>query len=394
MQILNSDRIKYLLEAYANEQATAREEQELLQWISETSDSSLLENYVLDLVEDGALSEGYSAPNSAAMLERIHSLKSNHRIGTVRHIAAGRWWAIAASLVLILAAGAFFWTQNSGNSSSIASHKTVPIIIAPGHNGAILTLADGNKIVLDSMQNGMVAVQSGVKVLLNNGEVAYQSGEAQKVSFNTMTTPRGRQYNLVLADGTKVWLNAASSITYPTAFTGKDRTVTISGEAYFEVAHNANMPFHVIVNGVDVKVLGTHFNVNAYDDERALKVTLLEGSVAVRTGPSTVKIKPGQQADVPEQSKQINVHQVDVDAAVAWKNGYFSFQDAGIQAIMNRLSRWYDIDVIYKGDIPSVKFSGEMGRSLNLGQVLDILRQTRVQFEVKGRQLIIHSNNK
>jgi ferric-dicitrate binding protein FerR (iron transport regulator) len=195
---------------------------------------------------------------------------------------------------------------------------------------------------------------------------------------------------VVLADGSKVWLNAESSITFPTAFIGKERNVEIKGEAYFEVAHNAQMPFNVKVKNMTVQVLGTHFNVNAYDDENWIKTTLLEGSIKVSKGSDSKIIKPGEQAQTENgDNSLIAVQAVDPDEVVAWKNGLFHFNNAGLPEVMHQLSRWYDVDVVYNGPVPKRKFGGEMQSNLKLSQVLELLEKNEVNFKIEGKKIIV-----
>jgi ferric-dicitrate binding protein FerR (iron transport regulator) len=257
-------------------------------------------------------------------------------------------------------------------------------------------LANGKKIVLDSMSNGVVAVQSGAKILLKNDQVSYNNTrEAEAVSYNTMSTPRGRQYTLVLSDGSKVWLNAASSITFPTSFMGKERNVEITGEAYFEVAHDAERPFKVKVGDMQVQVLGTHFNVNAYEDEGDIKTTLLEGSVKVSKGNENTLIVPGEQAVIlnsPSGVGGITVKKdIDLDEVVAWKNGLFNFNNADLKTVMRQLSRWYNVNIIYTGEIPNRVFGGEMQRDLHLSQVLKLLEKNNVHFKIDGKNIVVGS---
>jgi ferric-dicitrate binding protein FerR (iron transport regulator) len=215
------------------------------------------------------------------------------------------------------------------------------------------------------------------------------------LAYNTIATPRGGQYQLVLADGSKVWLNASSGLRYPTAFTGKERRVELTGEGYFEVAKNASMPFHVQVNQMDVEVLGTHFNINAYDDESAVKTTLLEGSVkVVKRETANVKenpivLQPGQQAEMKPHSPLAINHSPNIEEVMAWKNGLFQFKAAGIETVLRQAARWYDVEFVYKGNIPE-KFSGQISRSANAEQLLKILELTgKVKFEINGKTIIV-----
>jgi ferric-dicitrate binding protein FerR (iron transport regulator) len=208
--------------------------------------------------------------------------------------------------------------------------------------------------------------------------------------YNTISTPKGGQYQVTLSDGSKVWLNAASSLRFPATFSGKERKVELTGEGYFEVAHNKKMPFHVTVNDLDVEVLGTHFNINAYADESAIKTTLLEGSVKVVKGNETKIIEPGEQASVTTSEDEINVkQQVDLEQVVAWKNGIFQFERADIESVMRQISRWYDIDVDYHGRV-SEHFGGTISRDVNISDVLKMLEMTGgVNFKIDGKKVIV-----
>ncbi len=308
-----------------------------------------------------------------------------------------RWWA-AAAIFLLLAAGSYFFINKEHSKKEVAAVKKNVLIndVSPGGNKAILTLANGATIILDNAKNGALTQQGNSKVVkLDDGKLAYNSNGTNSpasVEYNTVSTPRGGQYQLTLSDGSKVWLNAESAITFPTAFTGNDRKVTIKGEAYFEVAHDASKPFQVTVNGMQVQVLGTHFNINAYDDEGEIKTTLLEGSVKVSKGPESKLITPGQQAVVSSTEPKIVVQQADVDEAVAWKNGLFHFNNADLQEVMRQLSRWYDVNVMYDGTIPKREFAGEMQRDLNLSQVLELLVKNDVHFKIDGKKIIVLTN--
>lgn len=304
-----------------------------------------------------------------------------------------RYRSIAAAIILIIiGVSSYLWFNNRSNSGNDIAKTTSQHDILPGGNKAVLTLSDGSSIVLDSAANGTLALQGSTKVLkTNEGQLAYNIGneEATEILYNTLATPRGGQYQLVLPDGSKVWLNAASSIHYPTSFTGKDRKVEITGEAYFEVEKNIRMPFIVKVNDMEVRVLGTHFNVNAYSDEAVAKTTLLEGSVLVARDAATVLLKPGQQAQIAKTGTLKVIDNADLDEAVAWKNGVFYFNRVDIQTIMRQIARWYDVDIQYQGEIIPKKFGGEIQRDLNLSEVLEGLKETGIHFRIEGRKLIV-----
>jgi ferric-dicitrate binding protein FerR (iron transport regulator) len=306
-----------------------------------------------------------------------------------------------------LGTGVYLWPILHPTQKTI---KKVPATVAkndvaPGGNKAVLTLSDGTQIVLDSAMNGVLSSQGNSKVLkLNSGQLAYTAnGESLKGSsvkggaekgnrslvYNTITTPRGGQYQLVLADGTKVWLNASSSLRYPVAFTGPERRVELSGEGYFEVVKNAAMPFRVRANDMDVDVLGTHFNVNAYADETAIKTTLLEGAVKVTSLVSSHILSPGQQAQLNKEGLLHIVSAVDLEEVVAWKEGYFQFNQADLKSIMRQISRWYDVDIRYEGEIPNRQFGGDISRTANVSEVLNILKMSQVHFRIEGRTIVL-----
>jgi hypothetical protein len=326
-------------------------------------------------------------------LERELKHEIFRQAGIDKPVFKMRWvkWVAAASVILFVFAIKMFTTGKADHKEVAGvAQKSSEIDISPGQNGAILTLATGEKIVLDSAMDGSLARQGNVSVIKKNGELVYRKdGKSAEGVLNTMTTPKGRQFNLVLADGSRVWLNAASSITFPTAFTGKERRVAIQGEAYFEIAHNAEKPFIVESGKNSIKVLGTHFNVNAYDNENVVSVTLVEGSVNVTRGTSSKTIRPGQQAQINER-EQINlVFNVDVDHVVAWKNGRISFQGANIGTVMRQMSRWYDVDIEYSEKLDD-RFYADMSRSTMLSDVLKALElTTNVHFKVEGRKVTV-----
>lgn len=302
-------------------------------------------------------------------------------------------WKAAAAVLVLVTAGAGFYLWQPGKKQVLAEKVAA---ITHGSDKATLTLADGTVVNLDSAGTGVLTVQGNSKVeKTTHGQIVYKNSNASApaVSYNVLRTPRGGQYRITLPDGTDVWLNANSSVSYPTAFTGKERKVDITGEAYFEVAEDAERPFTVKVNSnMDVLVLGTHFNINAYADESTINTTLLEGAVLVRTTGAMRHLNPGQQAKAtPAGDGIVKVGRVDVNSAIAWKNGYFSFEDADIPTVMRQLSRWYNIEVKYSDRIPEETFTGEIGRSLTQEQLLKVLSQAKINFKVEeGRRIIIY----
>ena len=326
----------------------------------------------------------------AAVEEERGNLSSVQPAGQVRILQ--KWWYAAAALLIIAAGAALIIMMNRKQDQQPAVAGTgVQQDIAPGRSQAVLTLADGRKIILDSAANGLLAQQGNASVVkLDGGQLLYKTegNAAPETLFNTMTTPKGGQYKLLLPDGTAVWLNAASSITYPAAFSGARRLVTITGEAYFEVTKDASKPFLVRTGATEVEVLGTHFNINSYDDEPGIATTLLEGRVRVTDGSNQHMLKPGQQARVQQQSIRV-VNDVDVDQVVAWKNGFFQFDRSDIRTVMRQLSRWYDVEVVYEGEIPRDRFGGRLPRGARLSEVLRALEQTQVHFRIEGKKIIV-----
>lgn len=304
----------------------------------------------------------------------------------------------AAAVVAVCITSAYFLFLNKSKPATIIAKIHAPVLIndvaAPAVNKAVLTLGNGKTIVLDSAANGSLAQQGNVVVSkLNNGKITYNADNngAAKIQYNTLTVPKGsKPVQLVLADGSEVWLDVASSITYPTAFAGKERKVEITGEAYFEVAHNAAIPFIVQKGDVEIMVLGTHFNVNAYDDENSLKITLLEGAVKVeRHGNESLNITPGQQAEINRQGKMELNKDVDIDEVMAWKNNWFNFNSLTVPEIMQQIERWYNVSVIYEGKPVNKHFSGIVSRSNNVSEVLKIMEQAGIKFKIEGKNITV-----
>jgi transmembrane sensor len=304
------------------------------------------------------------------------------------------WPRIGVAASVLLAVAAMLLIKFHPNTSKqVAFHKNVLHEITPGGNKAILTLSNGQRIVLSQSQNGTIASQgnmlikkTGAGMIVYN--VANGNASAQSNLMNTATTPRGGQFVFVLSDGTRVWLNAASSIKYPVVFNGNERRVELTGEAYFEVAHNAAMPFRVVAHGQVVEDLGTHFNINAYADEPDVKTTLIEGKVKISAAGRSAVLKPGQQSQVKDGNLAI-VADADTDAAVAWKNGYFYFDNADIKTVMRQMARWYDADVHYEDNLPNRQFSGEIPRNINASQFLDILSFKKIHFVIEDKKITI-----
>lgn len=318
---------------------------------------------------------------------KVFSLNPKRKVFSFLRIAA------AACIIGLLVLGALVWFRNDAKkeiAEKKSGNKAFKNDVAPGGDKAILKLADGSTIRLDEAQNGALAQQGNTKVIKLNGKLNYNaSSVTNEVLYNTISTPRGGKYQIELPDGTEVWLNAASSLRFPTAFVKKDRRVEITGEAYFEVAKNKAMPFIVSVNGSQVQVLGTHFDVMAYNDEASLKTTLLEGAVKFVKGLAVTTLKPGQQSQLLKSGQVKVADGVNVDEVVAWKNGMFDFNGADIGTVIRQLTRWYEVDVVYDQTIDDL-FYAKISRSTNLSEVLRLLELTgKVHFEINGRRIIV-----
>lgn len=307
------------------------------------------------------------------------------------------YYRLAAAAVVLIAFSTALYSYTQKRHGGMFTFRHIQADIAPGGNRAILTLANGKQIVLTNAQNGFLAQQGGTQINKTaNGQVIYNAAQrigGTDTAYNVITTPRGGQYTIILPDSSKVYLDANSSLRFPAAFSGKLRTVMLTGEAYFEVAHNKNRPFHVLTKGQMVEVLGTHFNVNAYDDEKFIKTTLLEGSVRVSTGGKVAMLTPGEQSLIGNEvttSKNISVIQnANTDEAVAWKNGFFQFDNADIKTIMRQFARWYNVDVVFEGSVQERLFSGEIHRNLSVLQALELLNYANVHFNIDGKRIIV-----
>ncbi|MES2827909.1 MAG: FecR domain-containing protein [Bacteroidota bacterium] len=300
------------------------------------------------------------------------------------------WTKVSAAAVLLvcISVGLHFYS-NQNQPVEVVSN-----MIKPGGNGAILTLANGSQVALTKAKNGQVATQGQMLVnKLEDGKIVYQessetSGSVIEPAINTLSTPRGNKFKLILPDGTLAWLNAASSITFPTVFRGKERHVSIIGEVYFEVAHNAAVPFRVTSGELNIEVLGTHFNVSAYADEPFAKTTLLEGSVKIVSGKSKAIIKPGEQAVTGRQG--LRIIPTDVHQETAWLNGNFQFENNDITSVMRQLSRWYDVRVIYESNVPNVHYTGIVPQRAEIVEVLNMLTKTgNTRFKVDKKEITV-----
>jgi ferric-dicitrate binding protein FerR (iron transport regulator) len=417
---VHKQRIQHLLQLYATNQASREEVEELFEWLKEQESDDALKKFIFDAADK----EVQNTTLHQSDWDRIwQSVESATRANTPAKIVRPFWPSsrlargmTAAALVLVMAGFAwFYFSPHKPTSSPVVSAVTIKKDISPGGNKALLTLGDGTTIVLDTVQTGLLALQGQTKVIKQNtGQLIYNSvstseQKAGEVLYNTVTTPHGGQFQLVLPDGTKVWLNAGSSLCFPATFSAPERIVKLTGEAYFEVAHarlhGVKRPFIVSVlpaKGAaprgQIEVLGTHFNVNAYEDEEAIKTTLLEGKVKVENKSAIGKgesgiLKPGEQAVLPHANSPLTIdHSPNIQQVIAWKNGYFRYKETSIRELMRQVERWYNVEVEFKTDRTDQYFTGIVSRSQNISALLQTLELTgTVHFQIdnhptKGKQ--------
>jgi transmembrane sensor len=403
----NESRYRFLLEKYLKEECTSSELKELFVLLREHgSDRIVLSNMQEDF-KQAFKTEQDSIPEEIS--DRIWA-KLKTEIEPVRVVPVRspfKKWLQVAAAVIVVTISAYLYKHYNSNEASLEPvvNKTRPVNtdITPGGNKALLTLADGKQIVLENAKSGLLAQEENTTIKKEDGDIlVYNSQGTEMVQspFNTISVPRGGHYRVVLPDGSKVWLNASSSLRFPTAFAGAERNVELRGEAYFEVEKNERMPFIVTVtnerkyegdasNNMRIQVLGTHFNVMAYEDEPNAVTTLLEGSVRVSNNVNNVLLKPGQQA-LSNNANKLRVSAGDTEGAVAWKNGYFKFSNENIRSIMNKISRWYNVDIEYKGKVPEKNLWGTVSRFEDVSEVLKTLELTgSIHFKLEGKRLIV-----
>jgi transmembrane sensor len=386
---MDSQRFDYLFNKFIDKSLSPTELAELIE-VATAGDDEHHFNNLFDLKWRQSISQSRDAISSDAP-DRIYNNiiglpSSNDRIRKL-------WLRIAAaaSIVFCLGIGSYYYNHQK-RDRQLVQNKPIENDVAAGSNKAYLTLGNGRRISLTDAKNGTIASQAGKTIQKTaDGLIAYDISNSihktTEIIFNTIETPRGGQYQVVLPDGSKVWLNSASSLKYPAAFTGTNRQVELNGEAYFEVAKDKAHPFKVKTNKETVEVLGTHFNINSYSDEPTIKTTLLEGSVKITTANQQQIIKPGEQAVL---GSSLKIQQADEEEVLAWKNGLFMFNDEPLESIMRKVSRWYDVDIQY-GDIDKTQsFGGGVSRFDNISKVLQKLEITRmVHFKIQGKTIYV-----
>jgi hypothetical protein len=400
-------RLDELYAKWFNKTATPQEKADLIELLQVGASKEELAPAINTIWDQLQEDQSFSLHDKQQLADKILKQWPAESVeGPVAPIIRFRWTWAAAAAILLMVGSVFVWKMLTDKRAfppkeySTVPRQTEPIL--PGTNGAILTLSDGRRIVLDSTTNGIIGNQGNAQISLQNNQVMYKAGSATAtdtaMAYNTMSTPKGRQFQLVLPDGSKVWLNAASSITYPIAFRNKERRVEISGEAYFEVAHDKTKPFIVQTSNQQVQALGTSFNVYAYENEELEKTTLLEGSVRVNAidnnptrRPRVTTLIPGQEARINNSVQLLFVADNVGEAAIAWKNGYFNLENIPFDQVMKQLERWYDIQVVYEKGVPNLRFVGGLSRNMTLESLIRALKVSEVHFKVEaGRKLVVY----
>lgn len=392
-------RLQYLFERYYKKTATPQERDELFAVINAGKTDDELSALIKQAWDDLESSEDvFGNAKTQRMLQNILRTEQDASPSPIRR-RFRKWFPVLAAAATLLVTGIILYRYQTAQVTKpvITATKKKKIVndALPGGNKATLKLADGKTIILDDANDGTLAQEGNTLIKKTaDGHIIYNAAALANTvdapAINTISTPRGGQYQVALADGTQVWLNSASSITFPTRFTGKNREISITGEVYFEVAKNKNMPFRVKTHRADIEVLGTHFNVMAYDDEQVMKTTLLEGAVKINSGNFSAKLIPGQQSQINNNGKNKILNDVDLDDEVAWKNGIFQFRDAKIDVILRQAARWYDIDIKYLHQIPAKEFNGRISRNVKASELLNMLRYTGIDVSIKGNEIIVN----
>ncbi len=381
------NKLKELFKRFLANSISPEEKKELMGMALETGLQDELKQVIKDAWQQTGEDEDITDAKAEELMQKIFAESSENKTKLTPISKRTGWRSIAAAAAIVTALGTATYyaaIHKSGNPPEIVKTTALSLDVKPPQtNRAIIVMAGGKTVYLDSTVNGILAVQDNMQLIrLDDGQIAYR-GSAKELIYNTLTNPRGSKViNMTLSDGSQVWLNAGSSVTYPVTFIGDERKVSVTGEAYFEVAHDIAKPFTVSKGDLQVQVLGTRFNINAYDDEGNARITLLQGSVKVKNGKKEDILQPGQQAQIAAGIKIIS--DIDVEQAIAWKNGLFVFDRADIRDVMRQLARWYDLDVYYTDDIPKGKFKGEISKDLTLSQVLNGLTTARIHFTMEG----------
>lgn len=401
-----NEHVRLLFEKYLRKKCSAEEFEEMMTWLV-AMDENEKNKLSAPLIELWDKATTHQLPSTADVVDWDQVFHNVVNVGEQTPLPIDinlskriGWKRVAVAVVIfgVLISASILLLNRETPKEIVKLEKPVPHQpeeILPKGNQAILTLSNGSVIVLDSTKNGIITIQGNVKVIkLDSGQLAYSPAasnttDSLEITYNTISTPRAAQYQVLLSDGTKVWLNAASSLRYPTSFSGQERKVELTGEGYFEVAKNKDNPFHVRAGAVEVEVTGTHFNIMAYEDEASIQTTLLEGSVKVSCNGQSDVLKPGKQASLNRAGRKLTTGDADVQQAVAWKNGYFYFDRSDVKTIMRQVSRWYDLNIVYESSVPDMKFSGKIERNLPLSGISHLLESGQIHFRIEGKNCIM-----
>lgn len=401
---MSTERITHLVDLALSNRASAEELEELVNALKNDGDGTVGHHVATLLEKENTASD--LTLSASARENIVNSVLEADKIPgagvfPLRRAPVWQLWkkvAVAAVIIFLIGGGIYFISGRM-NRTEVAVAKITGTggrqDPGPGGNRAMLTLADGSTIVLDSIANGAVSIQGKTRILkAANSQLVYNntpiaSGH-EELLYNTVATPRGGQYQVVLSDGTKVWLNAVSSLHFPATFPGKQRIVELTGEGYFEVAKNASQPFIVKVNDLSIEVLGTHFNVLAYKDEAISRTTLLEGSIRISNSQTSHLLQPGQQVTVNNGTNEMKlVKQANTEEAIAWKEGYFQFSGADLPVIMRQIARWYDVEVVYEGEAPKRDFFVKIDHNKKLSSIVNALKQGGINCRIDQGRLIV-----
>ena len=432
---MQSQRIHYLLDRYIKGLLTGEDERELAKLLQDPAQESFFREELVRLLEAegespfegtgdtrsessvredavvtvgrGEMTEEAAGQTWEPVLQRVLSVDKTAgsdasgeadrtRVRRIGYLF--RRWSVAVVFLLLIGGGVFFFLRGR-EARPIATVAAKPAArILPGANKAILTLANGQQIILNNVQNGTIGQQGNIRVVkLDSGQLAYAAPRAESPAdqlakaplYNTITTPRGGQYQVTLADGTKVWLNAESSIRFPTAFMGKNREVELTGEAYFEVKADKDKPFLVKAGQTETRVLGTSFNIMAYSDEGAVKTTLLDGAVSMALGLQSALLRPGEQGQYDDNKGSMMTRPVNTRAVVAWKDGYYFFDRTPVKSVMRQIARWYDVTIVYQGAAPKDEIVGKLPRTADVKEVLHIMELIGIHFKIEGKTIVV-----
>lgn len=391
--------MEYLLDRYLAGTTEPEEEKELMALIAKSDEEEALQELLLRFIGEAQPEYQPSQETRDAILEAIFKVQLPGQVVPLKSRPKVWRWVAAAAIILFLVGGSYLLFINRNGGEPVIALDQSTHDVSPGSYKARLTLSDGSTIVLDSARAGQLARQGNTVILNKGGEIAYESGKgAIDVVYNTVSTGNGETYSFSLPDGSKVWLNSASSIHFPVAFSGQERRIEVKGEVYVKVAHDPKKPFIAAAGGLEVLALGTEFNINAYADEESTSATLVEGKVKLASARdskaervSSLILEPGQQTKMLRNGELTAAAKVNVDEIAAWKTGLFHFESADLKTILRQFARWYDIEVVYEGKITDRKFFVIVSRSTSLKGVLELLQDNNILFKLEGKKLIVQS---